>query len=246
MRLDNKQLTHQNIGFQIKEISDGTDPDFFTFTGYASTFGNVDEVGDVIERGAFTESLAVRKPKLLWQHQRDLPIGVIDVAQEDNNGLLISGRLPKNVQLAREAGELLKIGAIDSMSIGFRVKQAEKDQDGIMRLRQVDLYEISWVSMPANTKAVLTSIKSDVCPHCREQFKMDIEEIKKIESKKEFERVLREAGFSNSAATYAAARFHVTKSESSDDVNKEKSDEEAMLLKDIFNNLGHISQKFKK
>lgn len=154
-------LKHKTINFEVgnfKSMQNAGD-DFFFVEGFASTYGNVDSVGDMIVNGAFSESLRKRKPKMLWQHKFDKPIGVCDEITETYNGLFIKGRLPKSVQASREAGELLKINAIDSLSIGFMVSEGVTNNEGVYVISKADLYEFSFVTWPANEMAIVTSIK---------------------------------------------------------------------------------------
>ena len=85
------ELEHLNIPLQIKSCGeDKQDEQFFTFAGYASTFGNVDLGNDIVEKGAFVESLRNRIPKLLFQHDMREPIGIFTEVFEDNIGLLFA------------------------------------------------------------------------------------------------------------------------------------------------------------
>ena len=136
-----------------------------TFTGYASIFGNKDLGGDVVEQGAFVRSLRNRKAKkvkMLWQHKTDMPIGVYDRISEDGDGLKVSGRLALGTQGGRDAYELLKMGAIDGLSIGYKADPAKQYYDDRRRkrhLKEVDLMEISLVTFPMNPKATIQAVK---------------------------------------------------------------------------------------
>ncbi len=157
----NKALKTLNIAFTKQASSQDPESEYYTFSGLASTFGNLDQGNDIVIKGAFTNSLKQRMPKLLWQHDVREVIGTIDSAEENEDGLLITARLPKKVKRAREAGILLEMGALDSMSIGFNI--ADMDYTGDIRLlKALDLYEISLVTMPMNEKAIVESIKSVV------------------------------------------------------------------------------------
>lgn len=141
------------------------DKDYGTFEGYGSVFGNKDLGNDVIERGAFLKSLKRRKPqnvKLLYQHKSDMPIGVFDEIREDEHGLVVKGRLALKTQAGAEAYELLKMGALDGLSIGFRVnpKEVSYDKRGNKRIiKEVDLMEVSLVTFPMNPQATVRSVK---------------------------------------------------------------------------------------
>lgn len=125
--------------------------------GYGSVFGGVDSYGDTIEPGAFAASLKSRKPKMLWQHRMDKPIGVWDEVEEDGKGLRVKGRLA-DTELGREARELVKMGAMDGLSIGYRTIRDEMRGNNRI-LKQVDLWEVSFVTIPADAAAT-ASVKA--------------------------------------------------------------------------------------
>lgn len=128
--------------------------------GYASTFNNEDRVNDMVVKGAFQKSLTENTPKLLWQHKQDMPIGVVEKAYEDEKGLYIEARLTMGVKQADEARLLLKDGAIDSFSIGY--KTVDSEFKGNTRvLKELKLFEVSIVTTPANEEATVTDVKSE-------------------------------------------------------------------------------------
>ena len=146
-----------------KSISD--DGEYATFKGYASTFGNEDSYGDVIERGAFqkTASEANGTLPMLWQHDTDEVIGTYPAMAENGNGLEVEGQIVLATQRGREAYALLKAGAIKSMSIGFTIPEGKADFDQetqTRHIREVRLWEISLVTFPANTRAAITEVKN--------------------------------------------------------------------------------------
>lgn len=134
-----------------------------TFEGYASLFGVVDTGRDLVAPGAFAASLGQRGAggvKMLWQHQAAEPIGVWTQINEDGRGLKVKGRLDLSVARAREALSLLRQGAVDGLSIGFRTKRAVTDrQSGIRKLLEIDLWEISIVTFPMLPQARVDSVK---------------------------------------------------------------------------------------
>lgn len=170
--------------FEVKEIrADGT------FAGYGSVFGNIDSYDDVIVKGAFKDTLNKarakgRMPALLWQHDTSKPIGVFTSMVEDEYGLYVEGKLLKDdVAQAKEAYALLKAGALSGMSIGFYIKDGRMDtESGLRYLTEIDLFEVSLVTFPANDDARITGVK---------QLKTQAGELPSI---KEFEAFLRDAG----------------------------------------------------
>lgn len=179
---EEKKLTgpiqHKSVSLTLKKEPDQDG----VFEGYASVFGIVDQGMDVVERGAFRKTLGARKIKMLWQHDMSQPIGVWDEVYEDERGLFVRGRLLKEVEKGREAMALLRAGAIDSMSIGYRTIEATSEGDGrVRKLLEVDLFEISLVTFPMLPDAKVTNVKS-------------------ISTERDFERFLRDAGYSRKEA----------------------------------------------
>ena len=121
--------------------------------GYASLFGQVDQGSDVVQRGAYQSSLdglvkAGQRVKMLWQHDPAQPIGIWDEVREDNRGLWVKGRLLESTQKGREAAELIRAGAMDGLSIGYRTKRAVKNDKGQRVLTELELWEVSLVTFP--------------------------------------------------------------------------------------------------
>jgi HK97 family phage prohead protease len=134
--------------------------------GYGSVFGVRDNYDDVIAKGAFMASLAAHKaagsmPAMLWQHDSGQPIGIWTDMVEDEKGLRIVGKLALETTKGKEAHALLKMGAINGLSIGFMSKQWAYDRDTEVRtLTEIDLWEVSLVTFPANEKARVTGVKA--------------------------------------------------------------------------------------
>lgn len=175
------------------------------FSGYGAFFGNVDAYGDVIQKGAFKETLrewnkTKRLPPMLVQHggwmttDRDgLPIGKWTAMEEDERGLAVEGHL---INLDTERGKAIygamKEGVLDGLSIGFRAREfslGTKPDEPRRTLKKIDLIELSVVTFPANGKARVDAVKSVG-----------------IKTIREFEDFLRDVGgFSNAAARAIAA-----------------------------------------
>lgn len=152
--MQNKTLSVNINNFETKE---STEDGIFTIKGYASTFGNVDEGGDIVEKGAFNG--VEKEMPLLWQHDSWRPIGVIEVLPEDEKGLPIVAKVNLKVRNGVEAMELVKQGAVKSFSIGYRVVESEVDK-GVRRLQKLKLHEVSLVTFPMNVEAGITGFKS--------------------------------------------------------------------------------------
>lgn len=214
------QVEHKAVSFEIKREPDADG----VFEGYASVFGVVDQGMDVVERGAFAKSLGKRKVKMLWQHDTAQVIGVWDEIKEDERGLYVKGRVLKDVQKGAEAIALMKADAIDSMSIGYRTIAATDEGGGrIRKLLEVDLFEISLVTFPMLPDAKITAIKS-------------------IATIRDFEKALRDVGFSQSEAKAIAADGFKGLAAHRDDV-AETVDAEG--LKSLHSQLTQLQEMFK-
>lgn len=121
--------------------------------GYASLFGQVDQGGDVVLKGAYAASLRTleqsgQRVKMLWQHDPAQPIGVWNEVREDARGLWVKGWLLDSTQKGREAAALIEAGAIDGLSIGYRTTRAGKTDKGQRLLTELELWEVSLVTFP--------------------------------------------------------------------------------------------------
>ncbi|MCP5088320.1 MAG: HK97 family phage prohead protease [Rhodobacteraceae bacterium] len=145
-----------------------------TFSGYASLFGKADLGNDKVARGAFRRSINERKPggiRMLFQHNPDKPIGVWEDICEDQHGLKVQGRIIKDVANGAEVLNLMRSGALDGLSIGFKTKRSRTDKKtGIREILEADLWEISIVTFPMLPDARVTQVKqiSNRLPTVRE------------------------------------------------------------------------------
>lgn len=187
----NDTLPHDRLALKL-EVKAGSEPG--TFEGYGAIFGNRDNDNDIVVKGAFVDSLQARTPAMLWQHNTKEPIGRFFDVREDEKGLYVRGKLSMKGKGA-EAYELLSMGAMDGLSIGFVTKEATRDAaTGTRTIHKADLMEISLVTFPANEMARIDSVKA----------------ADTITDERAFERFLRASGFSrNRAKTITAKGFKV-------------------------------------
>jgi hypothetical protein len=195
-----KQL---RVPFELKSMDAVTEG---MFEGYASVFANVDSDGDVVQKGAFRKTLSEwrkrkRLPPVTWQHRLDEPLGPFHVMEEDEKGLFVQGQLLVNdIVRAREARALLKSNAIDGLSIGFLTREAKKDPkrlDVRRIITDAELFEVGIVTVQANESAKVSDVKAA---------SFDVAKVEGLTTPKDFEELLREAGFSRSAATAFVAK----------------------------------------
>ena len=158
-----------------------------TVEGYAATFDREpDSYGDVIAKGAFARTLAEWSQKeqpipLLYGHNTEDPemnIGKVTEAYEDEKGLHVRAEFDADNPKAQYVRKLAKEGRLYQFSFAYSVRDAaDVDVDGFKayELRDLDLYEVSLVQIPANQHAVITEIKSG-----RRNSKADADELRQI------------------------------------------------------------------
>ena len=130
--------------------------------GHASLWWRRDLSDDVVAKGAFAASLArtgAGGVKMLHGHDGGEPVGVWDEIAEDADGLFVRGRIVTETPRGRLVSALVKAGALDGLSIGFRTKRARKDESGRLRvLSEVELWEVSIVTFPMLPGARLRTV----------------------------------------------------------------------------------------
>jgi len=183
-----------DIGFEVKKDSVTAEGDF---EGYGSTFGGMpDSGGDVIAKGCFTKTLKNKGRNgngiaLLWSHDARAPIGVWRNIQEDEKGLFCQGTIhPKSQPDGIPVLDIMRMGGIRGLSIGYSTIQYDMDDKRKIRtLKEAELWEISPVTFPMNTRASITSVK----------------EILGAKTPRELERSLRDAGIDHEVSKYLVA-----------------------------------------
>lgn len=194
-------MNYLNISFEVKTLGSRE------FEGHGSVFRNVDLGGDIVVPGAFKRSLAKHKsdgglPPMFWMHNPDQVPGVWHEMSEDDRGLYVKGELV-DTQLGNEIRTLLQKKAVRGMSIGYRAGDVDFDEDGNRLLKEIDLWEVSIVSLAMNPLAQVSAAKARLS-HLGEY----------IPTAREIERILRENGFSKTSAKTLVARLDLDDTES--------------------------------
>lgn len=158
---ENPELEFKDCELELK-VASGDGPG--TLEGYAAVFGNVDRAGEVIVPGAFAGSLEDFKSAgfLCNGHNWKEELGTIVDAKEDETGLFVKAEFfstPDAQQVRARLAEKQARGRRQGMSIGYRVKSAEK-RNGVRYLAEIDVMEASVVTVPANPQAHVSAIKA--------------------------------------------------------------------------------------
>lgn len=153
----------RNKTFSFKTAADETG---YHFMGYGSTYGNTDRDGDVMLSGCFDETIKNRPSvPLCLNHDPNVVIGRADLTSDDK-GLFLKGLLNTESERANEVLQLMKMGALNSFSIGFFPLEFEPNENSKQKfwdsydIKAADLVEVSVVTVPANPEALVTEIKT--------------------------------------------------------------------------------------
>lgn len=144
--------------FTIKSISD----EAREIVGIAST-PSTDRMGDIVEPNGAKWTLPV---PLLWQHDKNAPVGHVIEANATPSGIRVKARLTKFDEPGRlrdrldEAWHSVKSGLVRGLSIGFIPLESEPLHSGGRRYKSWRWLELSAVTIPANGEATITAIKS--------------------------------------------------------------------------------------
>jgi HK97 family phage prohead protease len=156
-------LIYKTYKFRVKSaLPDGT------FEGVASTI-SLDSDGEIVDKGAFARTLNNSNGvfPILWQHIKEAPAGWNKTAVEDDRGLCIQAQFLMNCEQGRYAHDFvttgLAVGGKPGLSIGFQVpKGGDYVKNGIRHFKEVILREVSIVTFPANSEAVVIGTKGVV------------------------------------------------------------------------------------
>lgn len=134
------------------------------FTGIASPYGDPpDLVGDVIQPGAFSQAIRQQGKgyPLLWAHKQEEPLGLARI-EDSEKGLVVNGELVMEDPNAQRAFAHMKAGSMKGLSIGYQPVAGKLDyrDDGTRVLREIRLFEISVVAIPAAPRAQIAAVKT--------------------------------------------------------------------------------------
>jgi len=150
---------YKAVSFELERVDESTGE----FSGYASIFGNVDQGGDIVEKGAFAKTIVedFDRIKIFFQHDdSELPIGRPLELREDDKGLYIRGKI-SSTQKGRDIQTLMKDGVLNELSIGYDAVLYDIDEATQVRhLKQVKLWEVSIVTWAMNDQATIEDVKS--------------------------------------------------------------------------------------
>lgn len=177
--LDKMKSTKQQMSFQIDSTvasvkSEDDGEEYYSISGYVSTFGNVDRGKDRVIAGAFDKDLATNgnERPILWQHDRNQPVGV-GKFRSDEKGLFAEIRMPKADDfVSKRVYPQLKLGSVKKFSMGYYLNKytiVEEKNEVVYNLDEVSLVEASFSTVPMNDQCSITSVKSEIIDEMRKE-----------------------------------------------------------------------------
>lgn len=145
----------------------------FRIAGYANT-STKDRTGDIVTPEAWAKGIENyrKNPVLLYQHDHSKPIGKAEAIRVDKKGIFVEGAVSDAAETLHGVQTLIKDGALKSFSVGFRVKDADYDRNSdTFYIKDLELLEISVVSVPANQESLFSIKKSFEDDASYEEFK---------------------------------------------------------------------------
>ena len=154
-----------------KSFAAKVDEESGKIAGFFSTYEKTpDSYGDIIEPGAFTKTIEARKETghpfpLCFNHNFDNVIGACNTMTEEEKGPYFEADF-LDTQLAQDVRKMVKSGAIYQFSFAYDVVKSrkpneEETKNGVLNvLQEVEVFEVSVVTVPANQNAQVTDIKS--------------------------------------------------------------------------------------
>jgi HK97 family phage prohead protease/HK97 family phage major capsid protein len=164
-----------NSSFETKAVKKGSKS--LKIAGYANTITK-DRAGDVVTAEAWAKGVENyrRNPVLLYQHKHDAPIGRVDKITVDKKGIFVEAAVSEAAERNQGIQTLIKDGALKSFSVGFKVKDGKYNrEDDTMMITDVELMEISVVSVPCNQDSLFSIRKSFESDTDYEEFKKSFE-----------------------------------------------------------------------
>ena len=164
-----------NSSFETKAVKKGSKS--LKIAGYANTITK-DRAGDVVTAEAWAKGVENyrRNPVLLYQHKHDSPIGRVDKITVDKKGIFVEAAVSEAAERNQGIQTLIRDGALKSFSVGFRVKDGKYNrEDDSMMITDVELMEISVVSVPCNQDSLFSIRKSFESDSDFEEFKKSFE-----------------------------------------------------------------------
>jgi HK97 family phage prohead protease len=234
--------TVQNMTFEVKGMED--EKEFFTIEFIAST-PDIDHAGDIVTSDAMQKSVEkYGLPKFLNGHkQSDFPLGVITEFKMVGNASVFKAQIPKveNDPFTSRLIALLKMKAFGGTSIGFFTEDSEW-KDGVRVIKEIQLIEVSLVSIPCNQYAEVLGVKArelgadeDSILEMEKAFNSIItkeQEENKIElnldSLKDIEKTLKEFGFTNKQSKTIVSKIAELKK-----LSDSADEDEARLQKEL-------------
>lgn len=194
-KTDNKQYETTSLNLEFKGMKE--DDEYYYIKGIAST-PDIDRVDDIVNPDCLLKSVErIGLPAFVHQHNLfDMPLGVCERVYKEGNNTMVDLKMPKDAD-GKKIKDRIKMGAYGGLSIGYIAKDYEYDAKGYRIINDLDWYEVSLVTLPANPNAKILEVKKQ---EIHKNLKCDI--INNIKSIRDVENLLCELGISKKEAGY--------------------------------------------
>lgn len=192
---DNTAYETSSLKLEIKGVKE--DNNHYFIKGYAST-PDIDRVADIVNPDCLVKSVSrMGMPAFVHQHNlSDMPLGVCEKVYKEGNNTVVELKMPKD-DYAKQIKNRIDIGAYGGLSIGYIAKDYEYNTEGYRVIKDLDWYEVSLVTIPANPNAKIIEVKK---AKMHDKEKCDI--INTVKSIRDVENLLCELGVSKKEAGY--------------------------------------------
>lgn len=186
--------------FKTKKMSNGET----VIEGWANA-ATVDRGKEVINQDAWKNLENYKKNGIiLFNHDPDKPIGKMLDIRATEDGLWLKAKISKSKDpFVSYIRDLVDEGILNAFSVGFDPIDEEKNHDGVLEVKALDLYEVSVVTLPMNQDSI---------------FSLSSKSFKGMEYKEVKNQVLKQKG----AMVAAAAQEKLGELEKAGELDKEK------------------------
>ncbi|MHA1221226.1 MAG: HK97 family phage prohead protease [Candidatus Heimdallarchaeota archaeon] len=234
-------MEKKTFSYEFKQLTE--DEDFFFIEGIVSD-NSIDRADDIVTSGSVIDSVnKFGLPKFFYQHNSNDPIGVWESIKQVGAQTIGIAKLPKGCQDIEKIVKLVKMGAMGGFSIGFNILEKPDFKDEVRIIKEIEVLEISLVSIPCNSNAIITGVKSD---KTTEESKVDFDSIESLSDLEDA--IKKEWGKSNTDSKgFISAVTRLKKLDvqrEADELEAEKQERDALEATKSLEELTNIGKKF--
>ena len=211
---NNKDYQNSFLNLEIKSVKD--EGQYYYIKGYAST-PDLDRVADIVKPDCLIKSVKrMGVPAFIHQHDiSGIPLGVCEKVYMEGDKTAVELKMPKD-DLGKTVKNRVDIGAYKGLSIGFVARDYDFTPEGYRVINDLDWYEVSLVTVPANPNAEIVEVKN----RNKNQNNSEYDIINTIKNIRDVENLLCELGVSKKEAGYIIKVVKSSQGEPNEDEGK--------------------------